>query len=44
MTSFFKVSEALKAELSSKGRKVDEKALNLELVAEKSKMRLYVET
>lgn len=40
MGSFLKVPEALRVELTSKRRKVDEKAQNLELVAEKTKMRL----
>lgn len=35
MASFLMVPEALRVELTSKRRKVDEKAQNLELVAEK---------
>lgn len=38
------VSEALRVERASKGRKVDEKAQNSELVAEKTKMGSYVGT
>lgn len=42
MNSFLKMPEALSVEPTSKGRKVDETAQNSELVAEKTKMRLYV--
>lgn len=42
MTSFLTIPEAVSVEPTSKGRRVDEKSQNLEVVAEKSKINLYV--